>query len=86
MGCLPLFIQVPVFAAVYHVLHRLNPNLEGVQTTKYGWTEAEFHDASGATIFSVPIVDSYEVNGTLKAVVIVGVLVTAWVVLHPLLC
>ncbi len=53
---------------------------------QYGWTEAEFHDASGATIFSVPIVDSYEVNGTLKAVVIVGVLVTAWVVLHPLLC
>lgn len=81
MGCLPMFLQIPIFLAVYHVLFRLNPELEGVETTRYGWTEAEFHDASSATVFGVPIVDSYEVNGTIVALIVVGVLVTVGVVL-----
>ena len=81
MGCLPMFVQIPVFLAVYHVLIRLNPGLKGVETTRYGWTEVEFHDASSAKVFGVPIVDSYEVNGTVTALIIVGVLVTTWVVL-----
>jgi YidC/Oxa1 family membrane protein insertase len=44
MGCLPMFLQIPVFLGLFHVLRRLGPN--NSLTTLYGWTEAQFRSAS----------------------------------------
>jgi len=53
MGCLPMFLQIPVFLGLFHVLKRLNPSNMG--KTKYGWSENEFISASAARLFDAPI-------------------------------
>jgi YidC/Oxa1 family membrane protein insertase len=53
MGCLPLFLQIPVFLGLFHVLRRLNPD-NGLKTL-YGWTTEQFESASSATLFTAPI-------------------------------
>ena len=73
MGCLPMFLQVPVFIGLFHVLRRLDPN-QVKNTTLYGWTHEQFHNASLARLFNAPIADSFATgNGTTK--VVAGVLV-----------
>jgi YidC/Oxa1 family membrane protein insertase len=57
MGCLPMFLQIPVFLGLFHVLRRLNPDNQ--QTTLYGWTEAQFTDATHATLFTAPIASKF---------------------------
>ena len=37
MGCLPMFLQIPVFLGLFHVLRRLNPAKSSGKTL-YGWT------------------------------------------------
>jgi len=54
MGCLPMFLQIPVFFGLYHVIDRLNP-LQTVDTTIYGWTQADWDGAANARIFGAPI-------------------------------
>jgi YidC/Oxa1 family membrane protein insertase len=54
MGCLPMFLQIPVFLGLYHVLKRLNPVLPRDKTL-YGWTVAQFDSASHARLFDAPI-------------------------------
>ncbi len=53
MGCLPMFLQIPVFLGLFHVLRRLDPN----KTNKdiYGWTAEQFDSASVARLFTAPI-------------------------------
>src|SRR5215212_3894097 len=53
MGCLPMFLQVPVFLGLFHVLRRLSPDNQG--KTLYGWTVEQFDQATHASLFTVPL-------------------------------
>nr|WP_174262457.1 membrane protein insertase YidC [Actinoplanes sp. OR16] len=53
MGCLPMFVQIPVFLGLFHVLNRLSPDNQN--TTLYGWTSAQFTEATHASLFDAPI-------------------------------
>jgi YidC/Oxa1 family membrane protein insertase len=53
MGCLPMFLQIPVFLGLFHVLRRLSPN--NPHKTLYGWTVDQFESASHAKLFTAPI-------------------------------
>ncbi|GAA3747641.1 membrane protein insertase YidC [Micromonospora maritima] len=53
MGCLPMFLQIPVFLGLFHTLKRLNPDNPG--KTLYGWTVEQFNSASNASLFTAPI-------------------------------
>ena len=53
MGCLPMFLQIPVFIGLFHVLRRLDPGK--VQKDIYGWTVEQFNGASAAKLFTAPI-------------------------------
>src|SRR3954452_23118493 len=57
MGCLPMFLQIPVFLGLFHVLRRLNPS--NTQTTLYGWTTEQFHDATHAALFNAPLASKF---------------------------
>jgi YidC/Oxa1 family membrane protein insertase len=53
MGCLPMFLQIPVFLGLFHTLRRLHPDNE--LTTLYGWTDSLFNQAANARLFTAPI-------------------------------
>ncbi|TDC39916.1 membrane protein insertase YidC [Micromonospora sp. 15K316] len=53
MGCLPMFLQIPVFLGLFHVLKRLNPTND--KKTLYGWAADQFNSASNAKLFTAPI-------------------------------
>ncbi|HEX5540629.1 MAG TPA: membrane protein insertase YidC [Micromonospora sp.] len=53
MGCLPMFLQIPVFLGLFHVLRRLKPSNEG--KTKYGWLAEQFDSAANASLFTAPL-------------------------------
>jgi YidC/Oxa1 family membrane protein insertase len=61
MGCLPMFLQIPVFFGLFHVLKYINPltvqptNPDGPPKTEYGWTEQLFDGAAAADLFTAPI-------------------------------
>jgi len=58
MGCLPMFLQVPVFISLFWVLRRLDPTRERM-TDLYTWTHDQFIDASLATLFNAPIASRF---------------------------
>ena len=82
MGCLPMFLQIPVFLGLFHVLRRLNP--DNPHPTLYGWTESLFDSASAARLFTAPLSSKFgstpaeltalAANGT-SVKIIAGVLV-----------
>ncbi|MGX6605474.1 membrane protein insertase YidC [Micromonosporaceae bacterium Da 78-11] len=53
MGCLPMFLQIPVFLGLFHTLRRLNPDNQG--KTLYGWTTEQFESATHASLFTAPL-------------------------------
>ncbi|MFY1618511.1 membrane protein insertase YidC [Micromonospora sp. WMMD736] len=57
MGCLPMFLQIPVFLGLFHVLKRLDPANRG--KTLYGWTVDQFESASQAKLFTAPIAGKF---------------------------
>ncbi|TQS41463.1 membrane protein insertase YidC [Cryptosporangium phraense] len=62
MGCLPIFLQIPVFIGLFHVLRLINPNSDSAfkaMTTEYGWTADQFNSASEARIFGAPIAAAF---------------------------
>ncbi|MDG4794722.1 membrane protein insertase YidC [Micromonospora sp. WMMD1082] len=59
MGCLPMFLQIPVFLGLFHVLRRLNPDRGEVAKTLYGWTVSQFDSAATATLFTAPIAGKF---------------------------
>jgi YidC/Oxa1 family membrane protein insertase len=81
MGCLPMFLQIPVFLGLFHVLRRLVP---GRDPDLYGWTVKQFESATDAALFTAPIPGKFgssaaelaalEANGT-TVKIIAGVLV-----------
>ena len=57
MGCLPMFLQIPVFLGLFHTLRRLNPH--NTLTTLYGWTDTQFQDATHASLFTAPLASKF---------------------------
>jgi YidC/Oxa1 family membrane protein insertase len=55
MGCLPMFLQIPVFLGLFHVLKRVRPGRSESAKTLYGWTAEQFDSAGNATLFNAPI-------------------------------
>lgn len=59
MGCLPMFLQIPVFLGLFHVLRHLKPTMPEAKRTLYGWTLGQFDSASHAKLFGAPIAASF---------------------------
>ncbi len=59
MGCLPMFLQIPVFLGLFHVLRHLKPTMPDRLKTLYGWTAGQFDSASHAKLFGAPIAGSF---------------------------
>ncbi|GAB3148584.1 hypothetical protein GCM10027290_33520 [Micromonospora sonneratiae] len=57
MGCLPMFLQIPVFLGLFHVLRRLSPANQG--KTLYGWAAEQFESAASARLFTAPIAGKF---------------------------
>jgi YidC/Oxa1 family membrane protein insertase len=75
---LPMLIQIPIFIGLLHVLRHLNPAIGDVATrTLYGWSEAQFLDASGAHLFGAPIAASFQTGGTVQ--IVAGLLILAMI-------
>ncbi len=55
MGCLPMFLQIPVFLGLFHTLKRLRPGRGEQWKTLYGWSAEQFDSASAAKLFGSPI-------------------------------
>lgn len=74
MGCLPMFLQIPVFLGLLHVLRRLQPD-NGLKDI-YGWSVDQFNSASVAKLFTAPIADSFNTgNGPTKVVATILVII-----------
>jgi YidC/Oxa1 family membrane protein insertase len=58
MGCLPIFLQIPVFISLFWILRRLDP-LQTLNTELYGWTDEQFRSASLAELFGAPIASQF---------------------------
>ena len=57
-GCLPVLLQMPVFIALYQVLHQLAPKLKGdeyVYPAKFGLSQDTVESFMSAKIFGAPI-------------------------------
>jgi YidC/Oxa1 family membrane protein insertase len=59
MGCLPMFLQIPVFLGLFHVLRHLKPTMPEKLKTLYGWNVTLFDSASHAKLFGAPIAGSF---------------------------
>jgi YidC/Oxa1 family membrane protein insertase len=59
MGCLPMFLQIPVFIGLLHVLRHLRPGLSVQKKQLYGWTVDQFDHAVLARLFNAPIVAKF---------------------------
>jgi YidC/Oxa1 family membrane protein insertase len=59
MGCLPMFLQIPVFLGLFHVLRHLKPAMPESLKTLYGWTIGQFDSASNAKLFGAPISSTF---------------------------
>src|SRR6476660_1939344 len=59
MGCLPMFLQIPVFLGLFHVLRHLKPTMPDHLKTLYGWTATQFDSASHAKLLGAPIAASF---------------------------
>ncbi|MEV0896907.1 membrane protein insertase YidC [Actinoplanes sp. NPDC049802] len=55
MGCLPMFLQIPVFFGLFHVLQHLDPNISDANKQLYGWPLDQFNSAAYAHLFNAPI-------------------------------
>lgn len=62
MGCLPMFLQIPVFLGLFHTLRRLNPSNSG--KTLYGWTAEQFDSATHASLFTAPLPSKFGSSAT----------------------
>ncbi|HWS37687.1 MAG TPA: membrane protein insertase YidC [Actinoplanes sp.] len=55
MGCLPMFLQIPVFFGLFHVLQHLDPTISDTNKQLYGWPLEQFNSAAVAHLFNAPI-------------------------------
>src|SRR3954447_22436581 len=58
-GCLPMFLQIPVFIALFHVLKHMSNSVNlspgDPRLTLYGFTEQQTRDAAHAKLFGAPL-------------------------------
>jgi YidC/Oxa1 family membrane protein insertase len=62
MGCLPIFLQIPVFLGLFHVLRLIDPTRPSAfkaMTEEYGWPRVAFHQASEARLFGAPLASAF---------------------------
>jgi YidC/Oxa1 family membrane protein insertase len=61
-GCLPMFLQIPVFIALFHVLKHMSNSiglpLSAPGLRLYGFTAQQTYDASHAKLFNAPLAAS----------------------------
>jgi YidC/Oxa1 family membrane protein insertase len=65
MGCLPIFLQIPVFLGLFHVLRLIDPTSEKnltAFTSEYFWEKEQYLSASVAKIFGAPIAAQFGDN------------------------
>jgi YidC/Oxa1 family membrane protein insertase len=89
MGCLPMFLQIPVFLGLFHVLKRVRPGRAEHWKSLYGWTAEQFDSAASAKLFWAPIASHFSspteqlqqlnANGTTVKLV-AGALVTVMII------
>ena len=62
-GCLPMFLQIPVFLGLFHVLRHLSNSVDRPLTDKhmslYSFTPTETLDAARAVLFNAPLAASF---------------------------
>ena len=58
-GCLPILPQIPIFFALFHVLRRLAPDVEGL----YSWSDELTNQAAEADLFGAPISSQFFMQG-----------------------
>ena len=58
-GCLPLLIQMPIFFALFGVLHKFVQNKAGGYTPHYGLSAATVKHVAESKVFGVPIAASF---------------------------
>jgi YidC/Oxa1 family membrane protein insertase len=76
---LPMLVQIPILIGLLHVLRHLNPDITNpVTRTLYGWSEAQFADASRAELFGAPIAAGFT-SGIGTVHVVAGVLIVAMI-------
>jgi YidC/Oxa1 family membrane protein insertase len=75
MGCLPLFLQIPVFFGLFHVLSTLKPvpDVEA-RITDFTWNATTYFDAAVAELFGAPIASSFA-KGNTQEKIVAGILV-----------
>ena len=71
MGCLPLFLQMPVFYALFHVLRYISGH-GGNSVAKnfhpeYGWSLHQLQSAGHAKVFGVPLALGFKTAGKAPA-------------------
>jgi len=62
MGCLPMFLQIPVFLGLFHVLRLIDPTNASYQVAmikEYFWSEGEFKSAAAAKLFGAPLAGAF---------------------------
>ncbi|HEY3007914.1 MAG TPA: membrane protein insertase YidC [Micromonosporaceae bacterium] len=79
MGCLPMFLQIPVFLGLFHTLRHIKPTMPEGMRTLYGWTADQFNSAVGAKLLGAPIYQSFNTGGT-NTKIVAGVLVVIMMV------
>jgi YidC/Oxa1 family membrane protein insertase len=61
-GCLPMFLQIPVFIALFHVLKHMSNSVNlttgNPKLRLYGFTESQTLDAAKAKLFNAPLAAS----------------------------
>ena len=61
MGCLPMFLQIPVFIGLLHVLRHLRPGLSDHSKTLYGWTIGALNSRASTALSNSPVLQPYNV-------------------------
>ncbi|MBM2623788.1 membrane protein insertase YidC [Actinoplanes sp. LDG1-06] len=73
----PLLVQAPILFGLFHVLRHLRPTItDPASQTLYGWTAAQFHEASHATLLGAPLASTFSSGGALVAAVLIAAMVT----------
>jgi YidC/Oxa1 family membrane protein insertase len=84
-GCLPLLVQMPIFFALFGVLHKFIQNKQGGYTPRYGLSSNVIREIATSKIFGVPIAATFSSSksvltslgttaGTVKPVTVVMII------------
>jgi YidC/Oxa1 family membrane protein insertase len=63
MGCLPMFLQIPFFLGLFHVLRTIDPtkaDFKKAMVGEYFWTPGEYDSAAGAKLLGASIVAAFK--------------------------